>query len=328
MDKKANGNWEDWSEVGMAMKSSNPNGIEKFIRFSKINTDKYNKNEMIKFWEGIKIKDEKENKLSMGSLMMWAKESNKDIYNMTFNPFLKKSDLEKGALCVAKVISNDLKNHLKFCNDLFYCFDDNTCLWFKTKQPCQIVIEILHKYLDTSLKYYTDLLCEEKDENKRKELQENIKFYNNSYGKTDNKSFYGMLIMHLQCILKDNEFIYKLDDKKYFIAFKNGLYNIKKNLFEEGIKDTDYLTETIPYNYNDSNDEDKQKVRDILFKICNCNEEHLEYYLSILGFSMIGDPEKEKSMYFLIGNKGNNGKTLIMNTLADIMPNYCKKLIV
>jgi len=31
-------------------------------------------------------------------------------------------------------------------------------------------------------------------------------------------------------------------------------------------------------------------------------------------------------MYFLIGTKGNNGKTLIMNTLADIMPNYCKKI--
>ena len=75
-----------------------------------------------------------------------------------------------------------------------------------------------------------------------------------------------------------------------------------------------------------SNDDDRKKVRDILFKICNCNEEHLEYYLSILGYSMIGDPEKEKSMYFLIGNKGNNGKTLIMNTLADIMPNYCKKI--
>ena len=61
-----------------------------------------------------------------------------------------------------------------------------------TKQPCQIVIETLHTYLDTSLKYHTDLLCEEKDENKRKELQENKNFYNNSYGKTDNKSFYGI----------------------------------------------------------------------------------------------------------------------------------------
>jgi len=108
----------------------------------------------------------------------------------------------------------------------FYCFDKKTCLWYKTKQPCQIVIETLHKYLDTSLKYYTDLLCEEKDETKRKELQENIKFYNNSYGKTDNKSYYGMLIMHLQCILNYNEFNHKLDDKIYYIAIKNGLYNI------------------------------------------------------------------------------------------------------
>jgi hypothetical protein len=27
LDKKAKGNWDDWAEVGMAMKSSNPNGI-------------------------------------------------------------------------------------------------------------------------------------------------------------------------------------------------------------------------------------------------------------------------------------------------------------
>ena len=120
LDKKANGNWDDWAEVGMAIKSSNPNGIDNFIRFSKINKDKYDKNETVQFWEGIKIKDENENKLCMGSLMMWAKNCDKDIYNMTFNPFLKKSDIEKGALCVAKVISNDLTNHLNYCNKI--CF--------------------------------------------------------------------------------------------------------------------------------------------------------------------------------------------------------------
>jgi len=94
LDKKANGNWDDWAEVGMAMKSSNPNGIDNFIRFSKINKDKYDKNETVQFWEGIKIKDENENKLSMGTLMMWAKNCDKNIYNMmTFNPFFKKSDM-------------------------------------------------------------------------------------------------------------------------------------------------------------------------------------------------------------------------------------------
>ena len=46
----------------MAMKSSNPNGIDNYIRFSKINEDKYDKNETVQFWEGINIKYENENK--------------------------------------------------------------------------------------------------------------------------------------------------------------------------------------------------------------------------------------------------------------------------
>ena len=85
----------------MAMKSSNPNGIDNFIRFSKINKDEYDDNKTVDFWNGIKIKSETENEISMGSLMMWAKDYDKNIYNKTFNPFLKKSDIEKGALCVA-----------------------------------------------------------------------------------------------------------------------------------------------------------------------------------------------------------------------------------
>jgi hypothetical protein len=76
LDKKGNGNWDDWAEVGMAMKSSNPNGIDNFIRFSKINNNKYDDNKTVEFWNGIKLKTENEKKLSMGSLMMWAKECN------------------------------------------------------------------------------------------------------------------------------------------------------------------------------------------------------------------------------------------------------------
>jgi len=83
-------------------------------------------------------------------------------------------------LSIANKISYDLRKHLKYSNADFYCYDKQTCLWFKTKQPCKIVNETLHRYLDHSLKYYTDLLCEEKDETKRKELQDNIKFYSKS----------------------------------------------------------------------------------------------------------------------------------------------------
>ena len=41
---------------------------------------------------------------------------------------------------------------------------------------------------------------------------------------------------HLRSIFNDDEFIKKLDNKIYYLAFKNGLYNLRKNKFEYGLK--------------------------------------------------------------------------------------------
>jgi hypothetical protein len=80
LDKKANGSWDDWAEVGMAIKQSNPDGLDNFVTFSKINKEKYNDDMTITFWNGIKVKNDNEEKLSIGSLMMWAKECNPEEY--------------------------------------------------------------------------------------------------------------------------------------------------------------------------------------------------------------------------------------------------------
>ena len=247
--------------------------------------------------------------------------------NLKNNLYISKNDIEKGALSIAKKISYKLKIHLKYSNEIFYCFNKKNCLWFKTKEPSQIIIETINNYLDFSLNYYSNLLTKTTEEGKREEIKNIVAFYLTSYKKIDTSSFYSMLIKHLKSLLCDNEFIYKLDNKIYYLAFKNGLYNLRTNKFELGLRDTDYLTETIPHNYSKSKVEDREKIKDIFFKICNCNKEHLEYYLSILGYSLIGDSSKEKSMYFLIGIKGNNGKTIILDAISCIMPNYCKKLI-
>jgi phage/plasmid-associated DNA primase len=66
-------------------------------------------------------------------------------------------------------------------------------------------------------------------------------------------------------------------------------------------------------------------VLEQLKKICNYNDSHLNYYLSTLGHALTGDAEKEKAIYFLVGQKGNNGKTLLLDVLNDIMPTYCVK---
>ena len=40
----------------MAMKQSNPDGLDNFITFSNINKEKFNNEKTVNFWNGIKVK--------------------------------------------------------------------------------------------------------------------------------------------------------------------------------------------------------------------------------------------------------------------------------
>ena len=49
------------------------------------------------------------------------------------------------------------------------------------------------------------------------------------------------------------------------------------------------------YHFSHSN----AHITEVLFKICNANKTHLEYYLNVLGQSLTGDAEMEKALYFM-----------------------------
>jgi phage/plasmid-associated DNA primase len=61
-------------------------------------------------------------------------------------------------------------------------------------------------------------------------------------------------------------------------------------------------------------------------KICNNNKEHFDYYFSFLGYSMTGDSEKIQEFYYIRGQKASNGKSMPLEVLTKIMPNYVVKL--
>ena len=48
-------------------------------------------------------------------------------------------------------------------------------------------------------------------------------------------------------------------------------------------------------------------VKNVIYKICNCNQSHMDYYLGVLGQALTGDAELEKALYFCVGVGGNNG---------------------
>ena len=92
-----------------------------------------------------------------------------------------------------------------------------------------------------------------------------------------------MISKHLETILYDSEFYRKLDTNLYEVAFKNGIFDLRTKTFRHGFTVEDYLTNTIDFDYTEPTKEDMDYIKDeVLFKICNANKSHFEYYLNVL----------------------------------------------
>jgi phage/plasmid-associated DNA primase len=227
----------------------------------------------------------------------------------------------------AEIITSTLKNRLVLCKEEWYMLDKRN-LWKKQKEPSFYIIEELRKYIDFSqLKTAHKISTTEGDE-KDKYIKIN-KEYLSSYSTMNTSSKLSPLKAFLRTTLYDDKFIEKLDTIPHVMAFENGIMDLKTRLFREGIQPDDFITETIPYPYQPSSKKKRIELDEVFKKIMNNNDEHAEYFKRVLGHSMTGCPNLEKSMYFCVDKtdegKGDNGKTLIFDILTSLLPNYVYK---
>ena len=321
LDGQAYGSWDDWRNVGLCMRWITT--FQHFETFSKINKEKYDKKETVDLWNSI---HEKYEAMNLGTLFSYAKDYNKDKYNLYFNYFIPLNKMSKGALTIAECICPKLERHLKWSNEKWFMFYKKTNLWMETKEPSHIIVQMIHKHIDYSIQIKINERAKCEDAEQQKSITDEITKYSKMYSEVDKSGFYAMITKHLKTILYDSEFYYKLDNNPYKIAFQDGIYDMRENKFYKGYSDYDYLTKTIPFKYNEPTQEHMDFVKNVIYKICNCNQSHMDYYLGALGQAMLGDAELEKALYFCVGVGGNNGKTLIFEALSDIMPNYVSKI--
>ena len=196
----------------------------------------------------------------------------------------------------------------------------------ETKEPSHIIVQMIHKHIDYSIQIKINERTKTEDAEQQKNITDEISKYSKMYSEVDKSGFYSMITKHLKTILYDSEFYYKLDNNPYKIAFLDGIYDVRENKFNKDYSDYDYITKTIPFKYNEPSQEQTEFVKNVIYKICNCNQSHMDYYLGVMGQALLGDAELEKALYFCVGVGGNNGKTLILEALADVMPNYVSKI--
>jgi phage/plasmid-associated DNA primase len=366
----SNSNGMPWRRVGLMIKSvfgDTDCGWFLFDKFCRLSKDKYDNYENRNIWEGFKVKDEYNN---FGAIVNLLKQDNLELFyeikkeqdsiplqenlqNMILeinkvpsgsgsgpapasptssNSLYMRIDQIEDPYVSATLIAPTLIDRLKLCKENWFMLTDSN-LWKNQKDPSFYIINELRKYVDYSqletAKRITQTNGAEKDE-----LIETNKKYLKTYQKISSSSYLNVITKYLKKLLNDDTFQEKLDCLHGKFAFKNGIMDLRTKQFRKGILPSDYITDTIPYDYtppigNEINEMSYQIIKDNLKKVLNNNTEHLEYFLSIIGYSYIGLPDLEKAIYFMIDKtklgKGDNGKTFFFDILTTLLPNYTYK---
>lgn len=218
---------------------------------------------------------------------------------------------------IMNVLIPVLTGMVVYCNEVWWGYNPKTGLWINKFIPINLIMNILTRDI-TSLKR----VCENNPtaENNEMLLAIGLCMGNVSGYKT------GSNVVKLLCSpLRDDDFEGRLNNSLYKMVFKNGIWDLKTLEFREGFDCDDYITETIPHNFNKPTKEEEEEFMKEMKKICNWNDSHLDYFMSHLGYAMTSDSSREQKFLYTKGVKASNGKSLPYEALTEIMPNYVKK---
>ena len=280
-----------------------------------------------KKWDAIKINTNTNMDLG-GGLTNIAKKYNYEGYiswrKRNKNYYVSIKEVSDPFIMCEK-IAEDLNERLILCKEKWYMLKNN--FWVQENTADLYVTSEIRIYIDFSqeinAKRIKQFKCEseEDEEEKKKLIKEQEKLYK-TYDLIQKPAYSNKIIKYLRTKLVDNKLDEKFDINVGKLAFKNGIMDLKTKKFREGILWSDYLTTTIDYDYKESNTD---FVRSVLKRILNNNEEHLNYFLSLIGYSLTGEASNQKALYFMIdklNGKGDNGKSLFFELLSALMPNY------
>tara|TARA_R110000824_G_scaffold64670_6_gene168963 strand:- start:334 stop:2676 length:2343 start_codon:yes stop_codon:yes gene_type:complete len=218
---------------------------------------------------------------------------------------------------------------IKYCNDLWYILDSKTNLWKCVKEVQPYFLKILRIGLNNGkeiIKNQLNIAVSQANTEEIEAINEKLQKQNKNFYNIDKSSFCNQFKKNITEFIIDNDFDKKLDCNMYYLAFQNGIYNIKNKTFRTGIYPSDYLTQLLDFDYNENiNNENTEFIHNEITKICNMNIECKDYYLSILAYALCGDPSRYEDMYCLIGQSASNGKSKLIEALMEIFPIYVGK---
>tara|TARA_Y100001970_G_scaffold188756_1_gene229594 strand:- start:423 stop:3077 length:2655 start_codon:yes stop_codon:yes gene_type:complete len=325
-DERAD-NYKSWYDVGLCLHNIDYRLIEDWIDFSK-KSSKYREGECNIEWDSMTTD---ELGLSIGSLYMWAKQDNHKAFEEIISEDLKTYIYRSLKNCSHSDIAAVV--HAKFKHN-YVCASNKSKIWFHFKNHRWFEIDngvTLRRELSKAIVgEYRDynMFCGEMAKSKPDEediWDDRGKTCHKIICKLKDVGFKEKIMKECADLFYINKFYEKLDSKRHLLGFENGVYDLEKDEFRDGIPE-DYLSNSTKINYIEFNDDDDAHIENIeIFLEQILPNEAVRNYVMKLFSSFLSGKTGDEKIHFWTGS-GGNGKSKIIELFEMGFGDYACKL--
>lgn len=325
--------FNDWMTIGWILYNIGEGcdeALEQWIEFSARDEDKFDESRCIMEWDRMIRKD-----LTLGSLRHYAKTDNPDMYNdfkhEEGQKYVMKS-LDGSHHDIAKLLYEEFGTEFvcsSITNKVWYQFRDNK--WEEIEEGKflrdKISDEVVQKFVVIGGGHFSGASGSDKAEERFH--QEKIKQTQKLIANLKNSNYKNAVMRECCDVFYNRFFKQKLDTNPYLIAFANGVYDLKLNIFRPG-KPEDFLSKSMPIDYIDFDETDNRllEVYDFLEKIFP--DKSVRQYFTDQASDIFVGGNHQKVVLFWTG-EGDNGKSIMQmvfeKMLGELSINFPTTLI-
>lgn len=185
----------------------------------------------------------------------------------------------------------------------------------------------IETFIDTLTNKNTDTVIDDLDDDKKKKKMKNEKVerINKTIANLKNTPFKKNIMTEAKDLFYDERFDTLLNTNPWLIAFNNGVYDLKNNVFRDGIP-SDYISLKMKINYrNDFTKESPEvKLADDFFVKIFPDEELRKFFLAVQSEIFVG--RNVRKIFQIWTGVGDNGKSITQEIFEKMLGDLCVKL--
>lgn len=270
LSKERADNYTEWMTVGWVLyniSEGSDEGLKLWLDFSSKCNDKFDPTKCHYQWDRMKKTD-----MTIGTLKYYASIDNPEKYKefkKETNEKLLNNSIAGSHNDIAKILFAEYGNEF-VCSSIsgktWYQFVGHR--WETIEEGVYLREKISSVVVNMFLELRRNLYADQKEDDDEKKLEDKGKQLTKIIKDLKCATFKDNVMKEAREVFYDKRFRDKLDNNPYLIAFKNGVYDLKEDVFRNG-RPEDFLSKNMPINFVqfDEKDEKVMAVHDFFNKV-------------------------------------------------------------